>query len=95
MNEKVFERVKNPYLKLFYIVMVEISAKRKPHEKHPLDKFDQAINLFDFVAVCCKYLDQDKLKEVLDHRIESDIAKGNLQVFALIGLKSQKGPKVI
>jgi len=53
------------------------------------------INLFDFVAICCKFLSDDSLKSVLDEKIKIDIEKGNLQVFALIGLKSEHGPRII
>ena len=53
------------------------------------------INLFDFVAICCKFLDEVSLKQVLEAKIRDDIQKGNLQVLALIGLKSQDAPKVI
>ena len=62
-----------------------------------LERFqnDHVINLFDFVAICCKFLDEASLRTVLEAKIRSDIARGNLQVFALIGLKSDEAPRVI
>ncbi len=79
LNLKVFDRVKNPYLKLFYVIMVEIENSKNSNKQqqrmgqensHPLIEFSSVINLFDFVTVCCKYLDQDKLKQALEQKIE-------------------------
>ena len=56
---------------------------------------DYVINLFDYITICCKYLDENQLKQVLEDKIRSDIDKGNLQVFTLIGLKSEQGPRVL
>lgn len=56
---------------------------------------DYVMNLFDYVAICCKFLDTGPLKEVLEEKIKFDVARGNLQVFALIGLKSELGAEVI
>ena len=87
-------RVKNPYLRLFFLIIVE--SKKKPMAKIITDfNADYVINLFDFVAICCKFLDQDSLRAVLDEKIKIDISKGNLQVFALIGLKSEHSARVL
>ena len=47
------------------------------------------------MAICCKYLDNKALKEVLEAKIESDIKQGNLQVLALTGLKSDKATRLV
>ena len=39
---------------------------------------DHVINLFDFVAICCKFLDETSLRQVLQKRIELDKESGNL-----------------
>ena len=80
--------MKNPYLKLFYLVFIESHNRTL---QTILTDFDRefVINLFDFVTVCCKFLDSQKLQEVLKTKVRLDIERGNLQVFALIGLKSE------
>jgi len=90
----VYKRVKNPYLQLFFRVMIE---GKKQGMANTLRQFisEHVINLFDFVAVCAKFLDEPGLKQVLEAKIKNDIDKGNLQVFALIGLKSDHAPRVI
>ena len=75
--------MKNPYLQLFYLIVIESriesSPKRGQYSKI-LQDFNKnyVINLFDFVAICCKYLDNKALKEVLQAKIDSDIRQGNL-----------------
>ena len=49
---------------------------------------NHVVNLFDYVAICCKYLENSQLKAVLEEKIRFDVDRGNLQIFALIGLKS-------
>jgi len=44
------------------------------------------INVFDFVALACKYLDSSQLKSILQIKIESSIARGNLDAIVLTGL---------
>ena len=79
--------------------MIEERQERRGNRTiaHTLIDFNRnyVINLFDYVAVCCKYLDTAQLKEVLEEKIKFDVENGNLQVFALIGLKSESGPRVI
>ena len=95
LNANVYNRVKNPYLQLFFRVMIE--GKNQGFMANPPRQFidKHVINLFDFVAICCKFLDDLQLKQVLEAKIKSDIDRGNLQVFALIGLKSEHAPRVI
>ena len=86
LNSKVYMRVRNPYLRLFFQVFIESHFKsRKQNEgdrtmANILISFnrDYVINLFDYIAICCKYLDSPYLKEVLDEKIRVDIEKGNL-----------------
>ena len=79
--------------------MIEERQERRGNRTiaHTLIDFNRnyVINLFDYVAVCCKYLDTAQLKEVLEEKIRFDVENGNLQVFALIGLKSESGPRVV
>lgn len=44
------------------------------------------INVFDFVALACKYLDSSQLKSIFKLKIESSLAKGNLDAIVLMGL---------
>ena len=53
------------------------------------------INLFDFVTLACKFLNERDLMQVLQDKIEKDIAEGNLEVLALIGLKSNRAVQLL
>ena len=83
LNKNVYKRMKNPYLQLFYLILIESRIESSP-KRGQLSKILQdfnksyAINLFDYVAICCKYLDNKSLKEVLEAKIDSDIRQGNL-----------------
>ena len=57
LNANVYNRVKNPYLQLFFRVMIE--GKNQGFMANTLRQFidKHVINLFDFVAICCKFLD--------------------------------------
>ena len=79
MNRNVYKRMKNPYLQLFYLIVIESSFRQRSLARTLIEfNRDYVINLFDFVAICCKYLDNASLKEVLEDKIRSDIEKGNL-----------------
>jgi len=97
LNDRVYMRVKNPYLRLFFLIMIDSHFTHRRSFAKILIEFNKnyVMNLFDYVAICCKFLDTAPLKEVLDDKMRSDITMGNLQVFALIGLRSEHGPRVI
>ena len=79
LNDKVYMRVKNPYLRLFYLIMIDSHFKRKSMVKILSDfNKDYVMNLFDYVAICCKFLDTGPLKDVLEDKIKFDVARGNL-----------------
>ena len=45
-----------------------------------------AINVFDYITLACKFLNNDQLKDVLNDKIKYDVAYGNIAVIALVGL---------
>jgi hypothetical protein len=52
------------------------------------------INVFDFVALACKYLDSSQLKSILQIKIESSLSKGNLDAIVLTGLMPASAKQV-
>lgn len=96
LNNSVSTKVLNPYLSLFYKLMIDNAYDQDAKAKMLIDfSKKHVINLFDFVAICCRFLDSAQLKLVLEAKANSDIEDGNLQVLALIGLTSPKAPRVI
>lgn len=47
------------------------------------------INIFDFLALACKFLDNIQLRNVIRTKIESSIMQGNFDAIVLIGLVEQ------
>ena len=72
LNSRVYNLVKNPYLKLFFIIMIE---SRSVPMKELFQQFTEknVINLFDFVTLACKFLNDRDLQQVLKDKIEKDI----------------------
>jgi hypothetical protein len=79
--------VNNPYLKLFYQIMIEPDLQ-KVFEEYA--KGIQVINIFDFVALACKYLSWNQFNAVMQIKIGNSIEQGNLDAIPLIGLLPQK-----
>lgn len=75
--------VKNPYLRLFYQLMLETDLKKVLED---CARSNTSINTFDFVTLACKFLDYSQFKTVLSIKIEQSISKGNLDVLPLIGI---------
>ena len=75
--------VKNPYLRLFYQLMLETDLKKVFED---CARSTVSINTFDFVTLACKFLDYTQLKQVLSIKIEQSVQKGNLDVLPLIGI---------
>jgi hypothetical protein len=59
--------VKNPYLRLFYQLMLETDLK-KVFEDYARN--NASINTFDFITLACKFLDYSQFKHVLSIKIE-------------------------
>jgi len=85
------EAVNNPYLKLFYQIMIEPDIF-KVFEEYA--RGATLINIFDFVALACKYLDSAQLKQIIHLKIESSIQKGNLDALVLTGLSINSSKQV-
>jgi len=88
LNQEVYSSVvKNPYLRLFFMIMIENKVFRALSSDFVKD---YVINLFDYVALCCKFLSRKDLPKVINWKIDHGIAEGNLEVIPLIGLKSPR-----
>ena len=46
--------------------------------------------MFDLITIACKFLSDEDLRQILQEKIEKDIAYGDLEVLVLIGLNSEK-----
>ena len=95
LNNRVCDFVKNPYLKLFFLLMIEGRGPRPIAEIFKDFTLKHAINLFDYVTLACKFLNAQELMMVLKDKIEKDVAEGNLEVLALIGLKSERAVRLL
>ena len=61
INKDIYREVKNPYLQLFLVLMIE-----KDNKELFANMIQEAsVNLFDFVTLACKYLDKAELISVL------------------------------
>ena len=90
LNNRVHNFVKNPYLKLFFIIMIE-SRGQIPIKELLQEFFEKnIINLFDLITVASKFLNDKDLGQILQDKIDKDIEYGNLEVLALIGLNSER-----
>ena len=76
-------KVNNPYLKLFYQIMLEDDIVKVFEE---FASGTTLINLFDFLTLACKYLPVNELISVIKLKIESSIQSGNFDVIVLTGL---------
>ena len=61
LNSRVYNLVKNPYLKLFFMIMIE---SRTVSIKELFQQFIEknVINLFDLITLACKFLNDGDLK---------------------------------
>ena len=95
LNERVHNFVKNPYLKLFFFIMIESRGPRPIAEIFKDFNLKHVINLFDYVTLACRFLNVQDLAMVLKDKIDKGIAEGNLEVLALIGLKSERAVQLL
>jgi hypothetical protein len=85
INKDIYREVKNPYLQLFLILMIEKDGGKDLFQS----VIDQTVvNIFDFVTLACKFLDKDTLFSVLQKKIMFSVKSGNLDAVPLIGLNS-------
>jgi hypothetical protein len=61
----------NPYLKLFYQIMIERNVK-KVFEEYA--QGTTVINLFDFVALAAKYLSREDFETTIKLKIQTSMA---------------------
>ena len=54
--------VNNPYLRLFYLLLIENNPKKAFNEFIS----SYTINMFDYLALACKFLDSNQLKYFLE-----------------------------
>jgi len=47
------------------------------------------VNIFDFLALACKFLDNTQLKTVIKTKVDFSISKGNFDAVILTGLRQE------